>query len=149
MIERDKTVTDTSLELIALIKYQFVRTMEMNENAKQSSNQELEEKIEETNCSTAKMLAVFQLMNSDLSYSKSIKLLCEWINNNELLVNSVEKMFADKFFIEFSKMLTGEDSENIKEVHDDIIRSMKITFKKEILDFLIDKAKEAEEEQWG
>lgn len=147
MIERDKTVTDTSLELIALIKYQFVRTMEMNENAKQSSNQELEEKIEETNCSTAKMLAVFQLMNSDLSYSKSIKLLCEWINNNELLVNSVEKMFADKFFIEFSKMLTGEDLKNIKEVHDDIIRSMKITFKKEILDFLIDKAKEAEEEQ--
>lgn len=146
MIERDKTVTDTSLQLIALIKYEFVQAMKINESAKLISKKELEEKLEQTQSSTAKMLTVFQLMNSDLSYSKSIELLCEWINNNELLVKSVENMFEEKTFIEFYDELTSEDLESIKEIHDDIIDSMNITFKKEMLNSLIEKAKIAEKE---
>lgn len=146
MIERNKTVTDTSLQLIALIKYEFVKTIEINENAKLFSKKELKESIEQTESSTAKMLSVFQLMNSDLSYSKSIELLCEWINNNELLVKSVEKMFAEKTFVTFSSKLTSDDLKSIKEIHDEIICSMNITFKKEMLDSLIDKAREAEKE---
>lgn len=146
MIERNKTVTDTSLQLIALIKYEFVKTIEINENAKLFSKKELKESIEQTESSTAKMLSVFQLMNSDLSYSKSIELLCEWINNNELLVKSVEKMFAEKTFVTFSNKLTSDDLKSIKEIHDEIICSMNITFKKEMLDSLIDKAREAEKE---
>lgn len=146
MIERDKTVTDTSLQLIALIKYEFVQTMKINESAKLISKKELEEKLEQTQSSTAKMLTVFQLMNSDLSYSKSIELLCEWINNNELLVKSVENMFEEKTFIEFYDELTSEDLESIKEIHDDIIDSMNITFKKEMLNSLIEEAKIAEKE---
>lgn len=146
MIERDKTVTDTSLQLIALIKYEFVQAMKINESAKLISKKELEEKLEQTQSSTAKMLTVFQLMNSDLSYSKSIELLCEWINNNELLVKSVENMFEEKTFIEFYDELTSEDLESIKEIHDDIIDSMNITFKKEMLNSLIEKAKIVEKE---
>lgn len=146
MIKRDKVITEESLEIVALIKYQFAKIIELNESTGLLDKEERKEELEGTETNTAKLLAVFQLMNSDLSYSKSIELLCEWINSNELLVKSVEKMFKERTYFAISDGLNSDSLKDIKDVHNEIINSMGITFKKEMLNSLIEKAKKAEEE---
>lgn len=145
MIERNKVINENSLEVVALIKYQFAKIIELNESTGLLDKEERKEELEETETNTAKLLAVFQLMNSDLSYSKSIELLCEWINSNELLVKSVEKMFKERTYFAIYDGLNSDSLKDIKDVHNEIINSMGITFKKEMLNSLIEKAKKAEE----